>query len=382
MTLSLAPVLAPAVAPLLGYEVERVGFFIGAAYIFAMFSGLLGSSYVPRFGALRLSQLSMVLCAVALALMTLEVLPALLLAAALLGVGYGLTNPTSAKILGEHTPAHRRGLIFSLKQTGVPLGIALAGFAGPWLFAWLGWQATLWVAAGVCAVVALALQPTAKIFDQFSVQESPPNFRALFAPLTNVLTKPPLRRLAGVSSIYALVQVSITTFLVAHLHLSFGLTLPLAAGTLAAAQFTSVIARPLWGWCADWTGRPAMLLGLIGLGSALSCLILALLPTDAPLAALVVASLACAATAIGWNGVFYAELINRAGPGQLATVTGGVQFLTFMGAMLGPVLFATLVSVTNSYSAGMFGLAVLAGGAAVWLLVSQRSDQAVGASRA
>jgi len=306
--------------------------------------------------------------------MTLESLPALLIAAVLLGVGYGLTNPTSAKILGEHTPIHRRGLIFSLKQTGVPLGIALAGSAGPWLYAWLGWHATLWVAAGLCALVALALQPTVKTFDQLLVSDSSPNLKALFAPLFNVMIEPALRRLAAVSLVYALVQVSVVTFLVAHLHLSFGLSLPVAAGTLSAAQIVSVIARPLWGWCADRSGRPAKLLGLLGIGSALSCAALALLPADSSWLALVMASLACAATAIGWNGVFYAELINQARPGQLATVTGGVQFLTFMGAMIGPVLFATVVAITNSYSAGMFTLAVLVSAAAIWLLVSQRNE--------
>ncbi|MFK7963130.1 MAG: MFS transporter [Burkholderiaceae bacterium] len=372
MTLALPPVLAPAVAPLLGYEVEHVGFLVGAAYIPAMFSGLLGSSYVPRYGALRLSQLAMVLCAVSLALMTVGSMAAFLMAAALLGVGYGLTNPTSAKILGEHTPANRRGLIFSLKQTGVPLGIALAGSAGAWLFATFDWQVTLWIAAALCVLVALSLQPTVTTFDRQLEPGRVLNAKALFAPLAEVLSISLLRRLAFVSLIYAFVQVSVVTFLVAHLHLTFGLPLTLAAGALAAAQVTSVIARPFWGWCADKSGRPALLLGLLGLGSALTCLALALLPAQAPLAAILAASLCCAATAIGWNGVFYAELITQAGPGKLATVTGAVQFLTFMGAMLGPIVVATVVSQTNSYAAGMFGLSILVGCTAAWLLLSQR----------
>lgn len=260
----------------------------------------------------------------------------------------------------------------------MPIGIALAGSAGPWAYARFDWHVTLWIAAGLCALVAIGLQPSVKTFDQALVRMTPPDLKALFAPLVNVLAESALRRLAGVSMVYALVQVSVVTFLVAHLHLSYGLSLPLAAGTLAAAQFTSVIARPLWGWCADSSGRPAMLLGWLGLGSALSCVILAFLPPDASLVALVAASLFCAATAIGWNGVFYAELINRAGPGQLATVTGGVQFLTFMGAMIGPILFATVVSLTDSYSAGMFVLAILASTAATWLLISQRKEAALG----
>lgn len=371
MTLALPAVLAPAVAPALGYEVEQVGFLTGLVYILAMLSGLLSSSYVPRFGPLRMSQAAMLGCALGLVLMTTQWLMAFLLAAVVIGLGYGLTNPTSATILGEHTPANRRGLIFSLKQTGVPLGIAMAGSLGPWLFDWRGWEFVALAAAGLCVLVALVLQPAIKVFDHNLEPELRLNWRALFRPLAQMARSFALRRLAMVSLIYAMVQVSLVTFLVAHLTLTYGLELAVAAGVLALAQLTSIIARPLWGWRADLTGKPARLLGLIGLGTAASCTALALIPVGAPIFVLILVSIACAATGIGWNGVFYAELINQAGKGELATVTGAVQFLTFMGAMGGPVLVAAVVSWTDSYSTAFILLAILVLIAAGGLLASE-----------
>jgi hypothetical protein len=56
------------------------------------------------------------------------------------------------------------------------------------------------------------------------------------------------------------------------------------------------------------------------------------------------------ASAVGWNGVFLAEVARSAPAGQVGTATGGTQFFTFGGAMLGPPVFTALVSATGSYA--------------------------------
>jgi hypothetical protein len=55
------------------------------------------------------------------------------------GSGDGRTNPAAAEILTRLTPAHRRGL-FLIKQTGVPLGVGLAGLSLSLLLAFYSWQ--------------------------------------------------------------------------------------------------------------------------------------------------------------------------------------------------------------------------------------------------
>ncbi|WP_417276298.1 hypothetical protein [Castellaniella sp.] len=47
--------------------------------------------------------------------------------ALLIGLGYG-----------PITPAHRMSFVFSIKQTGVPLGGVLAGLVVPGLAQWIG----------------------------------------------------------------------------------------------------------------------------------------------------------------------------------------------------------------------------------------------------
>ena len=58
------------------------------------------------------------------------------------------------------------------------------------------------------------------------------------------------------------------------------------------------------------------------------------------------------ATAIGWNGVYLAEVARLAPAGQAGVLTGGTLFFTYFGVVAGPPAFAALVSVTGSFATG------------------------------
>src|SRR5690606_18729312 len=134
-------------------------------YLAAMLSGLWGGQGVARIGAVRLSQLAMLACAVG-ALAAASGHPILLLvAAAVVGAGYGMVHPASTTLLGRHSPVARRGLFASVGQAGVPGGVALAGASFPALLPLLGWRMSVLGAGAACAALALALLPAAARLD-------------------------------------------------------------------------------------------------------------------------------------------------------------------------------------------------------------------------
>ena len=157
LTLVAASVLAPAVAPTLGLAPERIGLYAAVAYLTAMLSGLRAGHWVARIGSLRLSQVALLACAggalLAAASPALGAAGALLGAAFLIGIGYGLVNPAAAAVLTHHAPTTSRGLFFSIKQTGVPIGVAMAGLLMPLGLSLLGWRATAVGLAALCAVL-------------------------------------------------------------------------------------------------------------------------------------------------------------------------------------------------------------------------------------
>lgn len=134
MAVVTVPVLAPAVAAETGVSAGDVGIFIALVYGASMATRLVSGPLVQRFGAIRLSQACLVACAAGLACVATGA-PALFVVGALfLGAGYGPVTPASSHILARSTPPQRLPLVFSLKQTGVPLGGALAGaVVGEWM---------------------------------------------------------------------------------------------------------------------------------------------------------------------------------------------------------------------------------------------------------
>lgn len=342
-------VLAPVLATELNVGAQQIGNFTGLLYIFAMTSGLLLSSYIGRFGALRFSQVAMLMCAAGLLACTGGNLIAVAGGAIAIGIGYGLANPTAAAILGRNVTAANRGLFFSIKQTGVPLGIAISGLIVPFILSAYHWRAALICCAIACVLCAVSMQPTGAIFDHRLHRSRAPSARKLLSPLYSVWNNRQQRQLALASLAYASTQVCFLVFLVTYLTLEHKLELVTAASVLAAAQIACVAARPFWGWVADLWGSPGKLLGILGIAMYAACLILAALPAASTAYRYFIFATLCSVTAVAWNGVFFAELVRISAKDDLATVTGGIQFFTFGGAMVGPVIFGLCVVLTESY---------------------------------
>ena len=365
-------VLAPIAAPELGFAPQSIGVLVSGIYLAAIGSGLIGGHYVRQFGALRLSQVAMLLLVFGL-LLGATGLPMLLIAATLsIGIGYGLTNPTSAQLLSQHASARSRGLIFSIKQTGVPIGVAIAGLLVPILLGWFSWRGAV---VAVAALIAFELFFLAAFRTQFDrgLQAVKLNWATLLVrPLNRVLRDPPLRSLAICSACYSGMQVCFLTFLVSDLKLERDFSLAAAAGALATAQITSIAARPFWGVVADRYVAPRTLLGLLGLGMAATLALFGMLSIQASHFLVIAMAMLVAATVVGWNGVFFAGIAQQVPSQEIAMVIGGTQFLTFGGAMMSPLIFAAGVTALKSYSQTFtfFALAPLAVG--LWLLIEEK----------
>ena len=369
VALTTPSVMAPAVGPQIGVGAQHVGWLISLAYLAAMVTGLGGGALSQRHGPVRISQVALTASALGLALMAAGHPVALLAGAVVLGVGYGLPNPTAAEILSRHAPGERRGLFFSIKQTGVPLGVAFTGMVVPALMGAGTWTGALLVlAVGLVAAMLMIGRARGRLEADArastSAPASPPDGafglrQRLLEPLREVLAFPPTRRLAIASLVFAFTQVSFLTFLVSLLKLEHGYSLSLAASLLAASQAASVAGRIGWGHVADRWIDPARLLGGLGVAMGVAVALVGLAPADASPATMLALTLACAVTAVAWNGVFFADLVRLVPPDRVARSTGATQFLTFMGGVGGSAAFAALVSLTGSYSAVFTALGVL-----------------------
>jgi MFS family permease len=367
-------VLAPAIAGDFGVDPRWIGIFIGTVYGGAMLASLACGSFIERYGPIRVSQVCVVLCTLGIAAMaaTPAPLPGLLvLAAVVIGLGYGPITPASSQLLQRTAAPSRMALTFSIKQTGVPAGAALSGALLPGLALIAGWRpAFVAVALAGTIVVALA-QPIRARLDAEHSPRRPMSVAGIATALALVWRSKPLLMLALVSFAYSATQVCLTSYLVVYLTAALGFSLVSAGLALTATTIAGACGRIGWGIVADRLLAPRKVLALVGL-IACGCAVAMAASTPRWPPGLVIALAACfGATAMGWNGVQLSEVARLAPPGAAGKVTGAASAITFAGVVVGPPSFALLSSLTGSYRAGFAAIALASGIAAAALLVRE-----------
>ena len=358
MAMLTVPAMAPKVAGVVGISATYVGLYIALAYAGAMAASLASGAAVARYGSIRVSQACLLVCAVGLALCAVPAVPAIALGAVLVGIGYGPVTPASSHLLARTTPAHRMSLVFSVKQTGVPLGAALAGAIVPGLQALAGWQQALLAVAAANVASAVLAQTLRAEFDADRDPARRLGLGNFLEPVKLVLSDANLRMLAGCSFVFSIAQLSMTTYLVTYLTDSLAYGLVAAGFLLSISQVGAVLGRVLWGYVSDrWFGARRML-AILSAVMALSSLATALLQPQWPALVVIAVLLVFGASAVGWNGVYLAEVARQAPPGMAGMATGGTLALTFMGVVFGPPLFGAVSGAFGSYRAGFLALAV------------------------
>jgi MFS family permease len=375
-------VLAPEIAQAFAIAPKWIGVFVGLVYAGAMFASLACGAFIERFGAIRISQFGVLLSAAGtlmIALAPSHALLVLIAAALLIGVGYGPITPASSHVLIRTAEPHRLALTFSIKQTGVPAGAALAGAVLPALAFVVGWRVTLLIATFAGFVVAAVAEPTHAMLDT-DADAKRRSGRAfspatLFQPLGIVWRSRTLSELAVISFIYAGTQVCLTSFIVVYLTESLEWSLVGAGLALTAATVGGVVGRIGWGFVADRVAPPRRVLGVIGVVAAACGFVITTATPAWSTVAVVIVALIFGATAIGWNGVQLAEVARHAPKGATGAVTGASGFITFSGVVAGPPIFALLAAATGSYRVGFGVFAALSGISGLVLLMPRRATR-------
>lgn len=301
---------------------------------------------------------------------------AVLLAAT--GIGASTPTPAGSKAVMSWFPQARWGLAMGVRQTGIPLGGAVAAATLPLLAALYDWHLALVVAggvallgAGLCAVLYRHEDPP-----WTAAQARPSHMRPW-----DVLTVD-IGLLAAAGALLVTGQFVLITYLPSYLQA--GWHIPIVSGALYVliAQLTGAGGRVFWGSASDrwFRGRRKPALIVIGLAASGSVFALAHLPGVA-VPALTFALVALFGfVGLGWNGLYVTLASELSGRERAGSAVGVVLMATQFGIIAGPTLFGHIIDVTHSYRIAWTALAaVLLAGTAC--LVRIRERQAANPSR-
>jgi MFS family permease len=359
------PVIAPELTAAAGVAPQNIGVLSGFIAGGTMWFLVCGSLLLTYFGPVRVLQLGAIVGAVGV----LMAVPAnwwiLLLASLLIGVGYGPSPPAGSEILTRAAPTGSRSLIMSIKQSGVPLGGAMAGLILPPIVEQAGWRTAMFVAAALALACAAVVQPWSGRIDPNRKMVRPPRLGSLFstanlkAPFTVLREAPGMLPMTFAGFCFACVQGCLLAFFVTQLTTEIGFSLAAAGAAFSVMQISGTFARVAMGWLADKLGGSRTLL-LLAIASSLMVFVESRIDPGCSYWNVTLISLLIGITSTSWNGVYLAEVARLAPVGRVGDGTSGSTFFTFSGYLFAPIVFALGIPVAGSYAACFFMLALIA----------------------
>src|SRR6202048_1656826 len=352
---SVGKVLPAVVAPLVIAELHAdpawVGVYYGVSAAASLFAQMGCGSFIVRYGALRMSQVSLMLLGGGMAVAVEGSVPGFGASAIIGGGGAAGSTPPSPQLLGRVSPPRLAPLVFSIKQTAVPAGVLICGFLGPAMAGALGWRGAILATAVACVGCAAMLQPLRARFDDDRVPSRRFRLSDFRTTVASVLKARDLRRLSFACFAFNGVQSVFTAYFVTYL-VALGYELAAAGFLFSLVVAVAVPCRILWGWLGSFHVRPRLVMASLALGMAGSIAVTGLFTPAWPMAAIGLVVGILSATAMSWHGILLSETARLAPPGSAGAVTGGVLSFGQIGALIGPSAFALLLGLTGGYSIG------------------------------
>jgi len=362
---TLPAVIAPLVIAELHADPAWVGVYYGVSAAASLFAQMGCGSFIIRFGALRMSQVALVLLGGGMAAAAEGGLLGFGASAVIGGGGAAVSTPTSSQLLGRVSPARLAPLVFSIKQTAVPAGVLICGFLGPAMAIAVGWRGAMLATGAACLVGAVILQPLRVRFDDDRVPSRRFRLADFPATIASVLEARELRGLSFACFAFNGVQSVFVAYFVTYLA-ALGYELAAAGVLFSLIVAVAVPCRILWGWLGSFRVAPRLVMAGLAFGMAGSVALTGLFSAAWPMAAMGLVGAALSATAMSWHGILLSETARLAPAGRVGAVTGGVLSFGQIGALAGPFAFSLLLTLTGGYGTGWALCAV----PAMWVGVS------------
>jgi len=358
-------VIAPLVIAELHADPAWVGVYYGVSAAASLFVQMGCGSFIVRYGALRMSQVALVLLGGGMAVAVEGSLPGFGASAIIGGGGAAVSTPTSSQLLGRVSPPRLAPLVFSIKQTAVPAGLLICGFIGPAMAGALGWRGATLATATACVAFAVMLQPLRARFDDDRVPSRRFRLSDFRTTVASVLKARDLRRLSFACFAFNGVQSVFTAYFVTYL-VALDYELASAGFLFSLVVAVAMPCRILWGWLGSFRATPGVVMAGLALGMAGSVAVTGLFTPAWPMAAMGLVVGVLSATAMSWHGILLSETARLAPAGRAGAVTGGVLSFGQIGAFLGPSAFSLLLRTTGGYSVGWAVCAI----PALWVGIS------------
>ena len=352
MAAQVLPSAAPQVGQALGLAADLVLYHTALFYaVSGIFQASVGGLII-RWGAIRASQISLITLGAGLLLSMVGEVWAFTVAAIIMGFGNSFSTPASSHLLAHHSPKKFAPLIFSIKQTGVPVGGLIAVVMVQVLVDdnnVATWPDAFLATSLICLALLVILQPMRRQFDANRNPGYPVRFSDGIRNIRTASGDPNLRNLCLGMFAFVGLQGLFNSIFATFAQLNLGMDKQTALEILVVVNITAALSRILWGWIGSYIAPSRVVLSLLAFIMAAATIALGASSDAVPVWLIATAALAFGASALSWHGLLLSEVARMAPAGQVGPVTGGVLFFGALGMLSYPFIAKQLLNFGIGY---------------------------------
>lgn len=370
----LLPTIAPKLAESLAVSPILIGYQVSLTFGAATLATMVGGNAVLRFGAARTTQVSILCCGSGLLLFAFPHVAAIALGSVFIGMGMGVINSAAAHMLVTYTPPQRRNIMFSIKQTGVPVGGVIISLTAPAIAVHYGFRWSLLMIGLLIVALVMVIQRHRARWDH-DRGGARQGEQVAFGGVPLVWRQANLRWVSLAAMIFSGIQRCVLSFTVIFLVAEGRFGLVEAGIMLSVVQVGGSASRICWGWLADRLGSSLQVLMIICVITILATLALVFFDPGWNKSLIYLLFFVIGIASVGWNGVFHAEAARLSPQGMASVVAAGTTFFVFAGVLVGPAAFAAAYGGIGSYSNTFMLVTISAVIAFGLLMLAQRAMQ-------
>ena len=360
---------------------SQVGLLVTASSGIAAVTSPLAGGITDRIGARRMTLLTLVGAALALAAVGLAPTYLLLfVAASATAIPQAMANPGTNKLIALHVPAGSRGVVTGIKQSGVQIGVFVGGISLASIADATDWRVGVLVFAaawGAFALLAMVSLP----HDEDAEAGRPPSPAATTAggdaddpaERGGRMSLPPLvRRVTVYGFLLGAGGSTLFTYIPLYAEEGLGTSARVAGAVVSLTGLVGIAARIGWGRTSEHrlgALRSLRVIAWIAIAPPVLCLLAPAVGTWLLWPVAVLTGLSASA----WNAVGMLAIIQGLPPERTGAASGRVMLGFLAGLGLGAPAFGQSVDLTGDYVVGWLGAAAMFA-AAILVLVGQRDE--------
>lgn len=355
--------MAPVISADLNLGAAEFGAFISAYYGAQAFGSMPAGGITDRYGVgktLVFGHLLMLSAAITLAIANgyYQCIGAMFL----MGFGYSMMNPSTARGVLDWFPRERRGTAMGLKQVGVPIGGVIA--AGNGAFATIdNWQSIMFGVGAIILLNGLYCLSLARFHVPLPFEQR----KSIVANLGDVMRDRNFNIYAVLNGLLNVGQTNFFGFLTLFLTSTAKASQEIASAAMGLTQTASAIARIGWGVICDryYADRRAVLMAWICGSAAVFMAMFSLIGPGLGLWIGIGLAMALGITIASFAPVAQAVVVEAVEPRLAGSAIGVNMVGVHIGGMLGPIFFGWIVDNWGGYdiawivTAGVIALGTL-----------------------